>query len=63
MLTPVRMVHRDIDPSCLDLIWASANAGMMVPLSMDAYGSSPWAESPRVNPGHDELNLSAEFES
>ena len=47
VLRLIQMVHSYIHPSCPDLIRASTETGMRVPLSVDG----------RDKPGHDEVNL------
>jgi hypothetical protein len=42
------------DSSCPDLIRASGRSRFNEINVADAHGSSPWAEGPRVKPGHDD---------
>jgi len=52
VLRLIQMVHGQIHPSCPDLIRASIETGMLVPLKADG----------RDKPGHDEMNLQSESE-
>src|SRR6266851_4237015 len=54
MSTFVGLPGNKLKSSCADLIRASTSLHRP-PQGVDAHGSSPWAEGPRVEPGQDEI--------
>jgi hypothetical protein len=48
-----KLVMRGLDPR----IHASAIVASAGGENMDAYGTSPWAEGPRIKSGHDDFEL------